>query len=226
MRKLIIAIWAVVLIGLSYLVISHNSTISLGELPAFLKGKIEQFGYWSVIIFIGFGVIRPLLLVPTTLILILGALLFGYLGMVYSLASEILASTAAFYLSRYLGHDFIENHTGERFKNFEHKLENHSFKSIILLRLMFFVPNDLINYAAGASSITYNSFIFASVVGTLPKVVLYNYSTIGISDIRYLIIPALILAVSILGEKTIKYAYIKHREKKLQVVAELGEVKL
>lgn len=226
MRKLVILVWATVLIGLFYLAISHNMTMGLSDLPAFLKEKIEQYGYWSAVIFVAFGIIRPLLLIPTSLMLILGALLFGYWGIIYSLASEILASTAAFYLSRYLGHDFIENHTGERFKNFEHKLENHSFRSIVLLRLMFFVPNDLINYAAGASTIQYYSFIGASIVGTIPKAVLYNYSAIGIHDIRYLIIPALILAVTILGEKTIKYAYIKHKQKHLQVVAELGEVKI
>lgn len=226
MRKLIILLWGAILVGISYFLISHDINISLSELPAYLKNQIEHLGIWSVVAFIAFGIIRPLLLIPGGVVLMTGALLFGYWGILYSLINEVFSSASAFCLSRYLGHDFIENHTGERFKNFQHKLENHSFKSIILLRFMLFVPDDLISYAAGASNINFVSFIAASFLGTIPKGFLYNLSINSINDVRYLILPAAILFFSILCEKTIKYAYIKHRQKQLQVVAELGEIDL
>lgn len=226
MRKLIILLWGAILVGLSYVLISYDIEISLSELPSYLKNQIEHFGVWSVVIFIAFGLIRPFLLIPGGAVLMAGALLFGYWAIPYSLLNEALSSTSAFFLSRYLGHDFIENHTGERFKNFQHKLEDHSFKSIIMLRFMLFVPDDLVSYAAGASNITFSSFIIASAVGAIPKGLIYNLSVNSINDVRYMILPASILLLSVLCEKTIKYAYVRHRQKKLQVVAELGEIDL
>ncbi len=226
MRKIVIFLWATILIAIAYILISQKIEISLSELPAILKSKIEILGFWSVIAFIVFGLIRPFLLIPGSAVLLTGAMLFGYWGIIYSLLNEVLSAATAFFLSRYIGHDFIENHTGEKFKNFEHKLENHSFKSVIMLRLMFFVPDDLVSYAAGASNVTFVTFIFASTLGAIPKGVLYNYSLNSLGDIRYLIVPAGVLVISLLCEKTIKYAYVKHRENKLKVVAELAEINI
>ena len=224
MRKIIIGLWLIILIATSYYLISQDIHWSLAELPQILQSKINATGYTGVYLFVGLTLIRPLLLLPGSALILVGGLLFGPIGILYSLAGESLAAGFAFYIARYLGHKFIEEHTGQKFKNFEHKLEEHTFRSVILLRLMIIVPNDLISYAAGVSNIAFGRFFVASTIGLAPHSFLYNLTAGGIHDISSLIWPAIIVMTGVLFGKTIHYEYQKHKQKQLRLIADVHDV--
>lgn len=224
MRKIIIALWAAIFAAASYYLISNDIHVSISEIPGILRENIHNAGQYGIYIFIAATIIRPLLLVPSSALMLAGGLLFGPIGIVYTLAGEIVASMLAFHIARYLGHDFVEEHTGQKFKNFEHRLEQHSFKSIILLRLMMIVPNDLISYAAGVSDITLTNFLIASSIGLVPHVIVFNSAAVGLGDVTALILPSSIIMLSIAFGKLIRYEYRKHKEKQLQVVTEVNGI--
>lgn len=218
MRSLVVTMWALVLGLIAYVAFSFN--FDFEAILAQAKGNLQALGVVGAIIFLLSATVRPIFLLPASAFTITAVTVYGYTGILIAYFGEVAAASLCFLLSRYIGHEFIENHAGDRFKKFEHRMENHSFKSILLLRMMFFVPNDLISYAAGASNIGFLVFVLATAAGIAPMISVYGFTLMGFGDLRYLVVPGIILTILTLASKFIRYEYEKHKQKSLSLSPE------
>jgi len=138
---------------------------------------VKSYGKYAFVCFILIFSLKPLVLVlPSAMFSIAAGIVFGPVkGFMVNMIGFFLSGTLAFYLSRFLGKDFVDKILKGRALNFNNNMEKDGFKILFLLRLPPVLPYDPLSYTSGLTKITYKSFILASVLGVIPETVCYSY---------------------------------------------------
>ncbi len=124
-------------------------------------------GVWGPLIFFIIYLIRPLLLVPITLLTVASGFLFGAVwGFVYALIASLVSTGLSYLLGFYLAGDRSEDIPGMSARWVE-RLRTRAFESVLLSRFLL-LPGDLVNYASGALRISFVGFMLATLIGGIP----------------------------------------------------------
>jgi uncharacterized membrane protein YdjX (TVP38/TMEM64 family) len=152
--------------------------------PAEVKKLVLSYGVYAPIIFIILFTFVPLTLFPDAILAIAGGLIFGLVqGSLYIMIGAVLGATLSFFLARFYS-DWLRNKLqSEKFLNIDKSVKQNGFLIIFLLRLIPLVPFDIISYSAGFSSVRYKDFIFATLLGIIPGVVVY--ANIGAQSLKF-----------------------------------------
>ncbi|MCZ7434670.1 TVP38/TMEM64 family protein [Streptomyces sp. WMMC1477] len=137
----------------------------LGTLPTAVAVGVFVLGY-------GLG---SAAFVPRPVLSLAAGLLFGAgTGTATALAGSVLGAAVAFGLGRLLGRDALRPllrgrvlHAGDRL------LEQHGFRSVLVLRLLPGVPFALTNYAASVSRVRWSAVLAGTAVGSVPSTAAY-----------------------------------------------------
>ena len=118
-------------------------------------------------------VIGGLVVFPVFILIPVTALIFGpMLGCLYSLLG-ILANASVLYLIGHVGgHDTVNRLTGSRVNKLSQQLASRSFFTIITLRFFPIAPFTIINLISGASHIRFRDYIFGTLIGISPAIVI------------------------------------------------------
>lgn len=144
-----------------------------------IKGYILSFGIWAPIIsfllMVFQSVAAPL---PAFLITFANAGLFGWVkGAILSWTSAMAGAILCFYIARIYGRNTVEKLTSkfalEEIDGFFEKYGNYA---ILIARLLPFISFDIVSYAAGLTSISLWSFLWATGLGQLPATIVYSYA--------------------------------------------------
>lgn len=148
-------------------------------------------------------------LVKAVLFIIPASLIYISIGMAFSpvtaclisLVGIILEVTATYFLGRFLGGDYVEkllkkSKGGQ--KILEMKL-NDNFPALLGIRALPVFPIDFVSLFWGASKCKFPRYFIASVVGIMPRVVLFTILGDGIYDYIpiHLIIKIVICAIPV-----------------------------
>ena len=148
-------------------------------------------------------------LVKAVLFIIPASLIYISIGMAFSpvtaclisLVGIILEVTATYFLGRFLGGDYVEkllkkSKGGQ--KILEMKL-NDNFPALLGIRALPVFPIDFVSLFWGASKCKFPRYFIASVVGIMPRVVLFTILGDGIYDYIpiHLIIKIVIFAIPV-----------------------------
>lgn len=174
--------------------------------PAALREYIRSFGKLSVIAYIIAYALNTISILPPIAALSLTAgLAFGAVkGALYLMLGAILGTTVTFLISRYFGRGLIEKILKGKLQNFDKKLSQNGFMTILFFRVIPLVPYEVLNYAAGLSYIKFRDYFWATFLGLIPGVVVAAFfgGSLGqikaIKDIfsaRFLIAFGLMIAV-------------------------------
>lgn len=147
--------------------------ISLGNFINYVRG----YGKYALFCFIGVFALKPLvLIIPSAMLSISSGIVFGPVkGFMVNMIGFFLSGTLAFYLSRFLGKDFIDKILKGRALKFNNNMEKDGFKILFLLRLPPVLPYDPLSYTCGLTKIKYKPFIVASLLGVIPETMCYSY---------------------------------------------------
>lgn len=120
------------------------------------------------------AIIAPL---PAFVITFANASLFGaFWGALLSWSSAMAGATLCFYLARILGREAVEKLTGKSvLKSMDDFFARYGKHTILICRLLPFVPFDPISYAAGLTSLRFRHFFWATAIGQLPATVVYSW---------------------------------------------------
>ena len=144
-----------------------------------IKGYILSFGIWAPIIsfllMVFQSVAAPL---PAFLITFANAGLFGWVkGAILSWTSAMAGAILCFYIARIYGRNTVEKLTSkfalEEIDGFFEKYGNYA---ILIARLLPFISFDIVSYAAGLTSMSLGSFLWATGIGQLPATIIYSYA--------------------------------------------------
>ena len=142
------------------------------------KKYILSFGIWAPIIsfllMILQSVAAPL---PAFVITFANAAIFGWIkGAILSWSSSMAGATLCFYIAKFLGRDTVEKLTSKfALKSVDKFFDAYGTYTILIARLLPFMPFDLISYAAGLTSMRFISFFIATGIGQLPATIVYSY---------------------------------------------------
>lgn len=130
------------------------------------------------LLFVLLFVVGTVLMIPGSLLTLIGGYLFGLLGGVpVVLAGVVLGAAAAALLSRTIARDWIAGKIRDdpRFVAIDDAIAGKAFVLVVLSRLSLLMPFNLLNVIYGLTRIPLSTLAVASGIGMIPAVVLYVY---------------------------------------------------
>lgn len=141
-----------------------------------LKEISETQPVLAAIIFISLLVIVKFTFVPMTSTSILAGFLFGvFWGAVISVLAIAFSSTLMFFLARYLGRGFVQRLVADRLTwvdRYNYRLRDNGFMIILFFRIVPVLPLPVINLGLGLSRVKFWEYFGATILGSLPGVIL------------------------------------------------------
>jgi phospholipase D1/2 len=121
------------------------------------------------VVAIGGFVIASLLMVPVTLLAIVGGLVFGgWEAFIYVMTGAMAASAMGFLGGRFLGKGVIERMSGSSIEKLSKRLAERGTVAVAVLRLVPVAPFTVFNLVAGSSHLGTRQFLVGSLLGLMP----------------------------------------------------------
>lgn len=148
------------------------TTLDQHALENFIRSYGTQAAVVSFFLMILQAIVAPL---PAFVITFANASLFGaFWGGVLSWSSAMAGAALCFFIARILGRGAVEKLTGKTvLNNMDAFFERYGKHTILVCRLLPFVPFDPVSYAAGLTSIRFRHFFIATGIGQLPATIVY-----------------------------------------------------
>ena len=138
-----------------------------------IHDAVRASGPWAPLLCIALNALFTVLFLPTTLVCILIALLFGVTrGLPICLAGISIGMAASFLIARYLLRDWIERRIGHTklFRKLEENMQRDGWKLVFFSRLLPINPYGFLYYAYGLTSLPFGRYIVVSTLGVIPNV--------------------------------------------------------
>lgn len=145
---------------------------------------VEAFGDYGEVVYLLLISLRPVLLIPSPAVFIIGGLIFGTVkGSIFNLTG-ILINAALCYMLAYRFKTVFYRIVGEKYLNrFKSIGRNEEVKTLFTMRVTPAFPFDPVSYASGLVGIPLKRFFLGTILGSTPKVILYTYLGDGIENI-------------------------------------------
>lgn len=175
----------------------HPPTALLGTALDALRGD-PLAPLWLLLVYL----VRPLLLLPITLLTVSAGMLFGALwGGVYGMVGALLSSGVAYFFGRLFRKDVGAKDSS----GWLGQLTKRPFETVLLCRFLG-VPGDLLNYAAGYLRISFAAFVGATFIGGAPGILVGTLAGASLNSVtnasfslrwEFLLASAALLLVSL-----------------------------
>ena len=141
--------------------------LSPERIGAYLEGIAST--EMRVAVAIGGFVIASLVMVPLTLLAVIGGIVFdGWVAFASVLAGALTASAIGFLGGRILGRDLIERISGGKIDQLSKRLAKRGTVAVAALRLIPVAPFAVFNLVAGISRLGTRQFLVGSLLGLTP----------------------------------------------------------
>lgn len=140
--------------------------------PVAVRDWVQGFGWLGPSVYVLMFVVGAIVVAPLTLLAAVGALLFPLpVALAVVWGSMVLATTATFWLARWLGRGFVEERLGRHVRRIDARLSKSGFKMVLLMRVSGLPPANVLNYAAGLTKLRYRDYLLGTALGLIPYVV-------------------------------------------------------
>lgn len=144
---------------------------------------IETWGPFAALASIGLMVLHSFVPLPAEVLAVANGMLFGALwGTVVTWIGAMLGAWLAFGLARLLGRPFVEGLVAERhWATLDLWSRRGGGAALLCARLIPVISFNLINYAAGLTTISWWTFTWATAIGILPLTLLAVLTGAGVT---------------------------------------------
>ena len=144
--------------------------------PADIEHAIRTLGPWGPVAYVALFALATVLFLPGALFAVAAGALFGPVwGTIVNLTGASLGATLAFLIARYVAADWVRQKAGTRLERLIKGVEAEGWRCVTLMRLMPFIPFNLLNYALGLTRIPVASYVLASVISMTPGAAAYTW---------------------------------------------------
>ncbi|MGD9613270.1 MAG: TVP38/TMEM64 family protein [Kiritimatiellia bacterium] len=167
-----------------------------------LRDAVRAAGPWAPLLCILLNAAFTVLILPTTLVCVLVALLFGVArGLPICLAGLALGMASSFLLARHLFRDALERRIGHTklYRRLEENMRRDGWKIVFFSRLLPINPYSFLNYAYGLTSLPFGRYLLVSTLGVVPNVVALLWTAQAAGKIARGQLDARVLAVLFAG---------------------------
>ena len=174
--------------AMDFSVIQESAKVSSLNLQEFLQNALQwinSLGAIGGIVFIGIYIIATLAFLPAALLTLGAGVIFGVTwGSVYVFIGATLGAIAAFLGGRYLAQGWVKEKISsyKKFAIIDKAVSKEGLKIVLLVRLSPLFPFNLLNYAFGITSVSFQDYLIGS-VGMIPGTIMYVYFGSLVGDI-------------------------------------------
>lgn len=153
----------------------------VGE-PAVLARALVAMGVGGYVAFIvAYAVLQPFG-VPGTIFIAAAPLIWPWpIAFALSMAGTMAASVIGFAFARFLARDWVLSRIPPRLRRYDEALERHAFQTVVLLRLVLWMPQPL-HWFFGLSSIGFGTHFWGSLIGYVPPLLAVSYFAARVFD--------------------------------------------
>lgn len=171
-----------------------------------VKEYILSFGPLAIAISFALMVFQSLAApLPAFLITFANAAIFGWVGgAALSWTSSMAGAAACFGIAKLYGRNTVSKLTGKTaLASVDRFFDKFGGKSIVVARLLPFMPFDVVSYAAGLTSMKFWPFFLATGIGQLPATLVYSYAGKMLGGGAKTFVYGLFIVFSLVGLSTI-----------------------
>ena len=174
--------------AIDFSVIQESVKVSSLNLQEFLQNALQwinSLGAIGGIVFIGIYIIATLAFLPAALLTLGAGVIFGVIwGSIYVFIGATLGAIAAFLGGRYLAQGWVKEKISsyKKFAIIDKAVSKEGLKIVLLVRLSPLFPFNLLNYAFGITSVSFQDYLIGS-VGMIPGTIMYVYLGSLVGDI-------------------------------------------
>ncbi|OMP97328.1 TVP38/TMEM64 family protein [Raoultella terrigena] len=147
--------------------------------PQAIERFIDSYGPQAALVSFALMILQAVVApLPAFLITFANASLFGaFWGGVLSWASAMAGAALCFFIARVCGREAVEKLSGKTILgSMDAFFDRYGRHTVLVCRLLPFVPFDPISYAAGLTSIRFRQFAIATGIGQLPATIIYSWA--------------------------------------------------
>ncbi|MBS2031583.1 MAG: TVP38/TMEM64 family protein [Deltaproteobacteria bacterium] len=143
--------------------------------PKALAVELAELGAWGYLAFIiAYAVFQPFG-VPGTLFVATAPLIWPWqTAFVLSMIGTMAASVIGFSFARFVARDWVAARIPKRLRKYEEALERSAFLTVVLLRLIFWMPQ-VLHFFLGVSRVRFWTHFWGSLLGYIPPLLLLSY---------------------------------------------------
>ena len=172
-RRLALGFWLAAVLGLSALYAARPELVA----PASLVGLLRQSGPFVLVGYAALSVLRPVTLIPSTVLIVAGTLLFPdrpWTVFGVSLGAVVASAAVIYYFFDFLGlAQVFERKHAARIRWLEDQMRRRGFLIVVGWAVFPFVPTDAICYVAGTLRMPIGRFLLGVTLGEIPVVAFY-----------------------------------------------------
>lgn len=172
-RRSTLGIWLLVTVGLSILYLRRPELIN----PANLVAMLRRAGPLVLVAYVALNVMRPLTLVPSTVLVVVGTLLFPdryFVVFAISLSGIVVSAALIYYFFDFLDlAEVFDRRHPTQIRWLEEHLRQRGFWIVVGWSAFPFVPTDAICYVAGMLKMPVAKFLVGVAIGEIPIVAFY-----------------------------------------------------
>ena len=140
-----------------------------------IEDEILSWGPFGVVASIALMVAHSFVPFPAEFVAVANGMLFGVVwGVVITWTGAMLGAFAAFGLARLLGRPFVAKmvHGKDNWRRIDEWTADQGWQVLLLSRFIPVIAFNLVNYAAGLTSVSWLTFAWTTALGILPATVL------------------------------------------------------
>ena len=143
--------------------------------PRSLARSLVEMGAWGWVAFVvAYTLVQPFG-VPGTIFVVAAPLIWPWqTAFALSMIGTMGASVVGFSFARFIARDWIAARIPARFRRYDEALERHAFRTVFLLRLIFWMPQ-VLHIFFGVSKVRFWTHVWASFLGYIPPLLVISY---------------------------------------------------
>jgi uncharacterized membrane protein YdjX (TVP38/TMEM64 family) len=143
--------------------------------PRALAHTLVELGAWGYVAFIvAYTVLQPFG-VPGTVFVVAAPLIWPWqTAFALSMVGTMAASVVGFTFARFVARDWVSARVPQRLRKYEAALERNAFQTVMILRLILWMPQ-MLHAFLGVSKVGFWTHFWGSLIGYVPPLLLVSY---------------------------------------------------
>jgi uncharacterized membrane protein YdjX (TVP38/TMEM64 family) len=143
--------------------------------PRELAAALVARGAWGYLAFVlAYAILQPFG-VPGTVFIVAAPLIWPWpIAFALSMTGTMAASVIGFSFARFVARDWVAARIPARFGKYDEAIERHAFRTVFMLRLIFWMPQ-VLHAFLGVSKVPFWTHFWGSLLGYLAPIFLVSY---------------------------------------------------
>jgi uncharacterized membrane protein YdjX (TVP38/TMEM64 family) len=165
----------VLLVLLALAAAAYLGAFDLVAEPQALAAALLAWGAWGYLAFVlSYALLQPFGL-PGTVFVVAAPLIWPWqTAFVLSMAGTMGASVLGFSFARFVARDWVSARIPERFRRYERSLARNGLLTVMVLRLIFWMPQ-VLHFSLGVSPVSSWAHFWGSLLGYIPPLLAISY---------------------------------------------------